>query len=411
MPLDLRYRPPIRSAYAWLGAWGLWTLWSALDYRDLAAPSLAPIHFLFLGIGFAGNLLIGLAHHLAAHFSLRKPPPGWVLATESGLVSAAALGALAGHEFPAMTLLATGASAAWASGLALFGAMLLRQALAKPTEAANPYRAGLPGDRTSDLLIIAVAAYALLAAPVVVAVGMTAAPAVHFWLVGVVATAIFMVVHRVVPRFSRRWMPKWFHVVQGVMGALGPLLLAAGMWRSDRLALWGGAIEYVAISLYTTILGYGWVRRKNRHPALALPALAAGFLFLGANLGIWFLHDAARQVHLGIHVVNNLWGFLVLTALGMASAMLGLGVVTAHEHPNRHVWRVGVAAVTALVAWDAASWSDSPSAGIFAFALGVLALVQATWGLKLRFAGKPIVPRPLLPARRASEQASFDSQT
>lgn len=395
MPLDSRYQQPLVSAYAWLGAWGVWAIWTGLSGGDLAAPGMVGLHFALLGVGFAGNLLIGLGHHLVSHFSLRKAPTRWALSAESLLASAAALLAAVALVVPEGAALLSLASWIWVAALTAFAISLIAQLAPRPLTAANPYRAGLAGDKTSDLLLFVVAAYVVFAAAAAAMHGMMAAPAVHLWLVGVVATSIFMVAHRVLPRFSSRWLPTWIHGVQGALASVGPVVLAAGMGHSTRLALWGGAIEYLAIVLYMVLTGYAWRHRKNRHPALAFPALGAAFLFLGVNLGIWFLRDARQYAHLGIHAVNNLWGFVILTALGMGSAMLGLGVMAAPERPNRRVWRVGFAAVAALALWEAFSWHGFSAATVFGDVLGVLAIIQASWGVRLRFAGRPLIPRPL----------------
>lgn len=399
MPLDLRYRQPLVSAYVWVGAWGFWAIWTGLSGGDLAAPEMVGLHFSLLGVGFAGNLLMGLGHHLIAHFSLRKPPARWALTIESSLASVAALlGALTifVSEGAALSLWA---SRAWGLALSAFAVSLAIQLAKRPVAAAIPYRAGLVGDKTSDALQYVVAGYVALAAAATVGHGMLAAPAIHLWLVGVVATSIFMVAHRVLPRFSGQWLPPWVHGFQGVLAAIGPVVLASGMSHSTRLALWGGAVEYVAVILYMVLVGFAWHHRKNRHPALAFPALGAGFLFLGVNLGLWFLHDASQYVHLGVHVVNNLWGFVVLTALGMGSAMLGLGVMAAPERPNRHVWRVGLAIAVTLVVWEASVWVASPASNALTIVLGGLAIVQAKWGIRLRFAGRLL--RPRLPLRKS----------
>lgn len=395
MPLDLRYRIPIVSAYAWLGVWGAWAIWSGLTGSDVAAPSLVGVHFAFLGVGFAGNLLIGLGHHLVSHFSLRKPPAPWVLALESSLASTAALVAAVALLRPGDAWLLAWASWAWAVALAIFALALAVQLARRPVLAANPYRVGLAGDRTSDFLLYAVAGNVALAAFATGMHGMTAAPAVHLWLVGGVATSIFMVAHRVLPRFSTRWLPPWVHGSQAAAAAIGPIVLAAGMWHSRQLALWGGAFEYAAVLLYGLLAAYAWRHRKNRHPALALPTIGAAFLFVGVNLGIWFLHDATQLVHVGMHAVNNLYGFVVLTALGMGSAMLGLGVVAAPERPNRRVWRVGLLATATLLLWEALAWTGSSASSIVGALLGATAIIQANWGLKLHFAGRPLVPKPL----------------
>lgn len=395
MPLDVRYRPSIRLAYASLAAWGLWIIWAVLTRRDLADPSLAPIHFLLLGVGFAGNLVMGLAHHLTAHFSARRPPPPWLPSVEATLVGAATAGGLYALLYAAAWLLPW-ASLAWALALAVFAAGLLFQMRGRPLTSVAAFANGLPGDRVSDALQFVIVGYALFAGAAAWLDGMIAPPAVHLWLVGVVALTIFMVTHRVLPRFSRKWMPKWVHWSQGALASVGPVLLAIGMGHSRRLALWGGTLEYAAVVLYVLLVAYAWIHRKNQHPAVAFPALGAGFLFFGVNLGILVLHNSDLYGRIGVHAVNNLFGFVVLTTLGMASAMLGLGVMATTERANRRVWRLGLAATIVLVCWEALAWWRSPAAAYFALGLGAVALVQASWVIRLKFAGKPIVPRSLV---------------
>lgn len=362
--MDVRLRLHVGLAYGWLLAWSIGSLFAGVE-------AMALLHAPMLGVGFVATLACGLLHRLVANFRQSPMPSAVWLRIEAAAFLAAALGGVAARY----TLLTIEWGHFMWLPLTIFAGLLTFQ-----LRRSGGTVQGMPGDRASGWVLLAVPVYAFLAAGVFLGLGAHPA-ALHLLFSGVLANIVFVVTHRVIPRTISRPLPQWLHDAQAAAAVVAPLGIAAGILAFPwQWAMMGALAMVTASTLHLVICGWAWATRRNRHPMQPLLTWGALALFVGVGLGFHFLDMPATRVHVPLHAVNNLIGFFGLTILGMGSVMLGVGV-QARGDANRITRWLAWAIIPVLAAWEIAAWSDHAGQVWAGRGLAVTVGIHATLGL------------------------------
>lgn len=370
-----------RAAFIFLAAWAVAWLLEAVLGDGVASTRLVWIHVGFGGIGFAGNLVVGLGFRLDAMFHQRPFPPTWM---QRGASLAMSLGAgavswQAWYSLPRFNgIIASLGGIALATSFALVLLAAVRQASATHEVDARYVR----GDRASDFLSRVALIYGALAGASSIYFGVVHPATVHLFLAGFITTTIYAVSHRLVARFSNWEPPSKLIVAQASLATIGPALLAWGVANpSHYFAAAGASLEFLAALLYAILLGIGWGHRRNKHPALPLMFLGSLFALNGMLFGLAFLAHAELRIHLILHAINNLVGFVSITILGAGSAMIGTAVRPIPGKANRYVWYLAALISAPLILWEIVFTLQLPGQEIlFLTVLGVG--IHAWLGLK-----------------------------
>ncbi|ELZ22661.1 hypothetical protein C475_16206 [Halosimplex carlsbadense 2-9-1] len=223
---------------------------------------------------------------------------------------------------------AAGATA-WAAGAAVFLATLartLRDNLAGAETGTGDHNADRrPVDRAANLFVPVVFAYLAVGSWETLAVRVTALPtlldgypprATHLLAAGGAALLLFAVGFRLLPRFLVTDLPAWAPWAVLPPGALGPVLLAAGLSAGPVFRA-GAVLEAVAVVGFA-VTYVGLYRASDRdRVGFHGPLLGVGFGLLAVALGLSFAFGAVDPALVAAHYRLNLLGFLGLSILGV----------------------------------------------------------------------------------------------
>jgi len=217
---------------------------------------------------------------------------------------------------------------AWSAGLAVFVGTLGMTVRDNPTGAEtgtgdhNADRRGV--DRAANLFVPVVLAYLALGSWETLAAHVAVTPvfdgypprATHLLAAGGAALLVFAVGFRLLPRFLVTDLPAWVPWVVLPTGALGPILLAAGLPAGPVFRA-GAVVEAVAVVGFA--LAYTRLSHTSDRDRVGFygPLLGVGFGVLAVSLGLSFAFGPADPALVAVHYRLNLLGFLGLTVVGV----------------------------------------------------------------------------------------------
>jgi len=227
--------------------------------------------------------------------------------------------------------LGSAGTALWAGGVAVFLGTLGWTIRDNPTGAAtgtgdaNAHRRTV--DRRANAVVPVALGYLALTAVAALAGAFEVRPfgagplAVqqrsHLLAAGTAALLVFGVGFRLFPRFLVAEPPRRLVAVVLLTGALGPALLAFGLF-SPTVLLVGGVVEGVAVVGFAASYLVLFARSDRRRVGFYAVALAVVAGVLGVGLGLTMAVTAREPALVGAHYRLMLVGFLGLTVVGAA---------------------------------------------------------------------------------------------
>jgi hypothetical protein len=216
---------------------------------------------------------------------------------------------------------------AWSAGVVVFVAALAWTLRDNPTgretgtSDANAHRRGV--DRLANAFVPVVLAYLLAGSHATLAghlglpgfASLAAARTAHLLAAGTAALLIFAAGFRLFPRFLVASPPKSLVGVVLVAGAVGPAVLAAGLYRAPLFRL-GAVLEALAVVGFALAYALLFARSERRRVGFyaVLAAVAAGAL--GVAVGLRFAFGGVTPALTAVHFRLNVLGFLGLTIVG-----------------------------------------------------------------------------------------------
>lgn len=216
----------------------------------------------------------------------------------------------------------------WAAGVCLFVATLAVTLRGNPlgaetgTSDANADRERT--DRLANAFMPVALAY-LLAGTYELLAGTVGLPTLlggeyvrvaHLLAAGFATLLLLSVGFRLLPRFLVVDSPTWLPWLVLPAGALGPLLIAAGLYRGPVFRL-GAGLEAMAVGGFALAYAVLFARSDRRRVGLWGPLLGAGAGAVGVGLGLQFAFDALQADLATLHRRLNVFGFLGLTIVGL----------------------------------------------------------------------------------------------
>lgn len=362
-----RLDAPLASAYVWLAIWALAWIWR----RWASVPAAADAWHLMggvLGFGFAGNLVFGIGPGLITKLTGKSAPRKSVFLLGSlglSVLAAAALGQTLVESTPSWVARVEAASLL-VSAACLAGGMALQLGGTKALPDCPGARVHRSGDRWAAILATAVPGYALLAAAEAAYNQALDPSSLHLWNLGVIAMAIYAVMHQFLPRFTSAAIPQWLHGLQAGSALVTPALVSWSIAEPNGVVFGlAGLTSILAIGGCIAMAILAALHRRSASPVVWGLVASCAALLAGTLLGIHFLHGDRQAI--AVHAGLNLIGFAGLAALSMGSVFLGLGI-RAREQGALTPLRVVLGLTTfALINW-----------AIIEFAFGGHLLADAT---------------------------------
>ncbi|MFC7157450.1 hypothetical protein ACFQPA_18640 [Halomarina halobia] len=226
-------------------------------------------------------------------------------------------------------ILGTLGAAAWAIGVGVFLAALLRSVRdnlsGRETGTGDANAARRPVDRAANAFVPVALAYLALGSYETLAahIGLPSPfhgvlpRGSHLLAAGTGAMLVFAIGFRLLPRFLVASPPRPLVAVVLPAGAIGPVLLAAtlGGGPSFRVA---ALLEAVAVIGFGAAYATTWYRSDRRRVGLYGVLLGALSGVLAALLGLSFAFGSISAPLTVAHLRLNLLGFLGLTIVGVA---------------------------------------------------------------------------------------------
>ncbi|ADQ68961.1 hypothetical protein C499_06745 [Halogeometricum borinquense DSM 11551] len=138
----------------------------------------------------------------------------------------------------------------------------------------------------------------------------------HLLAAGTAGVMLFALGFRMLPRFMVAHPPRWPVGVVLSTGAVGPVLLAAGL-GSGWLFQLGALVQAVAVAGFATAVGTLYIRSDRRRVGFYGVLAGAGFGVLAITLGLLFAFSRMLPSLVRAHLRLNLLGFLGLTIVGV----------------------------------------------------------------------------------------------
>lgn len=228
---------------------------------------------------------------------------------------------------PTTALVETGA-VLWAAGVGLFVATLAATVrdnlLGGETATSDANEQRRRTDRLANAFMPVALAY-LLAGSYELLAGTLGLPTLlgggyvrvaHLLAAGFATVLVFSVGFRLLPRFLVVDSPTRMPWLVLPAGALGPALIAAGLYSGPVFQL-GAALEALAIGGFAaTYLVMFW-RSDRRRVGLWGPVAGVLAGAVGVGLGLQFAFDALQADLATLHRLLNVFGFLGLTIVGL----------------------------------------------------------------------------------------------
>ncbi len=380
---DRLRKMPLASAYGWLALWSIVWTWQRWRAPEAALGDAWSLMGGLLGFGFACNLVLGIGPRLVAKMAGRPLPPLWTSVVASLGFGAAALVALV-DALPVTRFGWIGIVQVSALGLAATGlvtGVVLQLRGSANADRCPGARLARPGDKWASLLTAAVPAYAALAALLALRNGFLDPAALHLWMLGVVAIAIYAVLHRFVPRFSKTDLPDWLHGAQALAAVAAPAFVAWAIAGGAAVAVaLAAALALVSVVSCTGLVLLALRGRRSRGPVLAGLAVACAFALMGTALGVWFLQGDRRL--LDVHAGLNLLGFVGVAALSMGAVFLGVGIRAVERGAMTPMKGALALSAVSLAAWAGVGLVVGHPVPLFDMFLGGATLLHAFLGLQ-----------------------------
>ncbi|UPV75134.1 hypothetical protein M0R89_03465 [Halorussus limi] len=279
--------------------------------------------------GFVLHAVFGKAYSLVPSYFDRSLAPVRAPAVHFPLTVLGAMGLAAAPLAGVPELAGTLGALSWSAGVTVFVAALAWTVRDNPTGretgtgGANAHRRGV--DRLANAFVpvvlayLAVGSYATLASYLGLPgfETLAAARTAHLLAAGVAALLIFAVGFRLFPRFLVASPPRPLVGVVLAAGAVGPAVLAAGLYR-EPLFRAGAALEALAVVGFALAYALLFARSERRRVGFyaVLSGAAAGVCGVSLGLGFAFASLAASPALTAVHLRLNVLGFLGLTVVG-----------------------------------------------------------------------------------------------
>jgi len=277
--------------------------------------------------GFVLHTVFGKAYALLPTYFDRELAVSWAPALQFPLTVGATL-ALAASAVQGVPIVAIQVAAVlWALGVAVFlGTMLatIRGNLTGRETGTGEHNADRRAvDRAANAAVPVVFLYLLLgsyeflaatlALPTIFGGAMAAIS--HLLAAGVGALLLFAVGFRLFPRFLNATPPRWLVYVVLPAGAIGPALVAAGLYGGPLLQA-GAALQAIAVTGFALTYATLFVRSDNRRIGFYAVLAGMGAALLAVGLGVQFAVAGRDPVLVVAHYRLTLVGFLGLTIVG-----------------------------------------------------------------------------------------------
>ena len=316
----------VAASAVFLVAWQVAAVLATLAGSGLVAPEIPRRTRVTLAVyGFVLHAVFGKAYSLVPSYFDRSLALDRAPAVHFPLTVLGALGLAAAPLSGVPEVVGALGAVCWAVGVAAFVVALGWTLRDNPTgretgtSDANAHRRRV--DRFANAFVPVVLAYLVVGTGATLTPYVPALPTVafarttHLLAAGTAALLVFAVGFRLFPRFLVASPPSTLVAVVLPAGALGPALLAWGLYRGWWFRA-GAALEAVAVVGFALAYAALFARSERRRVGFyaVLAGVAAGVL--GVGLGLQFAFSGVGFDLVETHARLNVLGFLGLTIVG-----------------------------------------------------------------------------------------------